>query len=81
MLLIAPTELAGRWSDYEHRDKVRDGVVFHMKYLGSTLVEELQEEGQSYGDNISAKAIKTIVHMVSHTMSPVSVLEYVVHIS
>jgi len=59
-------ELHGRWADYEHRDKVREGVIFHVKYLGSTLVSELEEEGQSYGDSICAQAIKTIVAMVRH---------------
>jgi hypothetical protein len=37
-----------------------------VKYLGSTLVSELEEEGQSYGDSISADAIKNIVAMVKY---------------
>jgi len=56
--------MGDQWGDYKHRDKVRDGVVFHVKYLGSILVSELTEEGQSYGDSIGAEAIKTIVAMV-----------------
>jgi low density lipoprotein receptor adapter protein 1 len=52
-----------RWGDYKYRDKVKDGVVFHVKYLGSMLVSELNEEGQSYGDHISSESIKTIVAM------------------
>lgn len=62
---VCCSELAGQWSDYEHRDKICDGVIFHVKYLGSTLVSELEEEGQSYGDSISAEAVKAIVNMVS----------------
>ena len=58
------TEMGDHWGDYKHRDKVRDGVVFHVKYLGSILVSELTEEGQSYGDGIGAEAVKTIVAMV-----------------
>jgi len=56
--------MGDQWGDYLHRDKVKDGVVFHVKYLGSILVSELTEEGQSYGDGIGAEAIKTIVAMV-----------------
>jgi len=56
--------MGDEWGDYKHRDKVRDGVVFHVKYLGSILVSELTEEGQSYGDGIGSEAIKTIVAMV-----------------
>jgi len=44
---------------------VKDGVTFHLKYLGSTLVEELERDDDSYGDMISAEAIRTIVAMVS----------------
>ena len=56
--------MGDQWGDYKHRDKVKDGVIFHVKYLGSILVSELTEEGQSYGDGIGAEAIKTIVAMV-----------------
>jgi len=58
------TGMGDEWGDYKHQDKVRDGVVFHVKYLGSILVSELTEEGQSYGDGIGSEAIKTIVAMV-----------------
>jgi len=64
MCLCVYAEMGDQWSDYKHRDKVRDGVVFHVKYLGSILVSELTEEGQSYGDGIGAEAVKTIVAMV-----------------
>lgn len=53
-----------KWGDYHHQDKIWDGVTYHVKYLGNTLVAELDEEGQSYGDSISADAVKTIVAMV-----------------
>jgi len=56
--------MGDQWGDYKHRDKVRDGVIFYVKYLGSILVSELTEEGQSYGDGIGAEAVKTIVAMV-----------------
>lgn len=65
-------EMADKWADYEHRDKVCDGVTFHVKYLGSTLVSELEEEGQSYGDSISAEAIRTIVVMVGNSKQDVT---------
>lgn len=52
-----------KWGDYHHQDKIWDGVTYHVKYLGNTLVAELDEEGQSYGDSISADAVKTIVAM------------------
>jgi len=64
MCLCVYAEMGDQWSDYKHRDKVRDGVVFHVKYLGSILVSELTEEGESYGDGIGAEAVKTIVAMV-----------------
>jgi len=60
--------MGDQWGDYKHRDKVRDGVVFHVKYLGSILVSELTEEGQSYGDGIGSEAIKTIIAMVCINM-------------
>lgn len=56
-------KLPDKWGDYQHQDKIWDGVTFHVKYLGNTLVTELDEEGQSYGDSISADAVKTIVAM------------------
>ena len=42
---------------------LHDGAKFFADYLGSTLVEEL-DEGQSYGNKISAKAVKSIHDMV-----------------
>jgi len=64
-------ELADKW-DHEDKDKVNDGVTFLVKYLGSTLVTELDEEGQSYGDQISAEAVHTVVSMVSITRRSLS---------
>ncbi|KAI0218515.1 Low density lipoprotein receptor adapter protein 1-A, partial [Lamellibrachia satsuma] len=54
-------ELAENWGEIEER--VKDGVTFHLKYLGSTLVEELENDDDSYGDSISTEAIRTIVAM------------------
>jgi len=54
-------KLGEHWG--EDNQQVKDGVAFYLKYLGSTLVAELEEEGASYGDNISAEAVKTIVNM------------------
>ena len=59
-------ELPENWGEIEER--VKDGVTFHLKYLGSTLVEELERDDDSYGDTISAEAIRTIVAMVSSTV-------------
>jgi low density lipoprotein receptor adapter protein 1 len=56
-------KLPDKWGDYQHKDKVQDGITFNVKYLGSTLVTELDEEGQSYGDSISAEAVNTVVNM------------------
>ena len=56
-------ELPENWGEIEER--VEDGVTFHLKYLGSILVEELENDDDSYGDNISAEAIRVIVAMVS----------------
>jgi len=67
-------EMDDQWGDYKHRDKVNDGVIFHVKYLGSILVSELTEEGQSYGDGIGAEAIKTIVAMVCNNYDNVAEL-------
>lgn len=70
--------MSDEWGDHKHRDKIQDGVTFSLKYLGSTLVEELEEEGTSYGDKISAVAINTIVIMVSyrHLTLPTELLNY-----
>lgn len=43
---------------------MNDGLTFYLKYLGSTLVEEISE-GDSYGDGISTKAIQRVIAMVS----------------
>ena len=55
------TEIKDR---YNEKGPLREGIKFYVDYLGSTLVDEL-EEGQSYGNKISAKAVKTIHDMVS----------------
>ena len=39
-------------------------MTFYVKYLGSTLVDEL-EDGESYGEGTSSEAVKIIVAMVS----------------
>ncbi|XP_050392159.1 low density lipoprotein receptor adapter protein 1-B [Patella vulgata] len=44
----------------ENKEPVADGVTFYLKYLGSTLVEELPED-ESYGDSVSMKAVQSIV--------------------
>ena len=56
------SELADKWN--ADQSPVKDGVTFTAKYLGSTLVEELEDEAQSYGHTISAEAVKAIVTMV-----------------
>lgn len=45
-----------------NREAVTEGVTFYLKYLGSTLLEELPE-GESYGEGVSAKAVQRIVDM------------------
>lgn len=47
----------------QEKDAVRQGVKFYVDYIGSTLVQEL-DEGLSYGDKISAKAVRAIHDMV-----------------
>lgn len=54
-------KFADKWG--EEKEPVKEGVTFYLKYVGSTLVEELTEEGASYGDNISSAAVQTIVNM------------------
>ncbi|OWF39169.1 low density lipoprotein receptor adapter protein 1-A-like [Mizuhopecten yessoensis] len=46
----------------ENKEAVKDGLTFYMKYLGSTLVEEA-DDGESYGDGASTKAVQSIVTM------------------
>ncbi|XP_069130764.1 low density lipoprotein receptor adapter protein 1-like [Argopecten irradians] len=46
----------------ENKEAVKDGLTFYMKYLGSTLVEEA-DDGESYGDGASTKAVQNIVTM------------------
>lgn len=41
---------------------MKDGITFHMKYLGSTLVEE-EEDSQSYGDGVITKALQSVIAM------------------
>ncbi|ESO87935.1 hypothetical protein LOTGIDRAFT_145948, partial [Lottia gigantea] len=52
-------ELPEGWG--ENKEPVADGVTFYLKYLGSTLVEEIPED-ESYGDTISLKAVQRIVN-------------------
>lgn len=58
------TELPEGWGENKQPVAGDDGVVFYLKYLGSTLVEEIEDD-ESYGDGISAKAVQRIVAMVS----------------
>ena len=58
-------EFSDHWG--EEKEPVKEGVTFYLKYIGSTLVEELTEEGASYGDKISSRAVATIVSMVGYT--------------
>ncbi|CAI9727036.1 density lipoprotein receptor adapter 1-like [Octopus vulgaris] len=53
-------KLHDKWG--ENLDTVNDGLTFYLKYLGSTLVEEISE-GESYGDGISTKAIQRVIAM------------------
>ncbi|XP_022293600.1 low density lipoprotein receptor adapter protein 1-A-like [Crassostrea virginica] len=46
----------------ENKEAVKDGITFHMKYLGSTLVEE-EEDSQSYGDGVITKSLQSIIAM------------------
>lgn len=45
-----------------NREAVTEGVTFYLKYLGSTLLDELPT-GQSYGEGQSSKAVQRIVDM------------------
>ncbi|KAL5010206.1 hypothetical protein ScPMuIL_012511 [Solemya velum] len=46
----------------ENKEAVQGGMTFYLKYLGSTLVEEIPD-GESYGDGSSSKCVQTIVTM------------------
>ncbi|XP_073413876.1 numb-related protein 1-like isoform X2 [Dendrobates tinctorius] len=58
----ALSELADTWPD--SRDALLDGVVFHLKYLGMTLVEEPK------GEDMAAAAIRRIVTMARASAKP-----------
>ncbi|WAR07734.1 ARH-like protein [Mya arenaria] len=53
-------ELGEGWE--ENREAVTDGVGFYLKYLGSTLLDELPL-GESYGEGVSTRAVQRIVDM------------------
>ena len=55
-------ELGEGWE--KNREAITEGVTFYLKYLGSTLLDELPT-GQSYGEGQSSKAVQRIVDMVS----------------
>lgn len=55
-------ELGEGWE--EHRDPYKQGVQFLLKYLGSSLVEEIKT-GETYADGRSTEAIRTIIQLVS----------------
>ncbi|XP_035825352.1 low density lipoprotein receptor adapter protein 1-A isoform X3 [Aplysia californica] len=44
----------------ENKEPVEDGVTFYLKYIGSTLVEEIESD-ETYGDGISAKAVHNVI--------------------
>ncbi|GFO15201.1 low density lipoprotein receptor adapter protein 1-like [Plakobranchus ocellatus] len=46
----------------ENKEPVNEGITFYLKYIGSTLVEELEDD-QTYGDGISSKAVHNIILM------------------
>ena len=50
----------------ENKEPVAEGITFYLKYIGSTLVEELDDD-QTYGDGISSKAVHNIILMVVKT--------------
>ncbi|KAL3882665.1 hypothetical protein ACJMK2_028983 [Sinanodonta woodiana] len=54
------SKLGEDWS--ENKEAVTEGVVFYLKYLGSTLLDELPL-GESYGEGISTRAVQRIVEM------------------
>lgn len=55
-LPLSPTELPENWTDT--RETLLEGMVFQLKYLGVTLVE------QPKGEELSAAAVKRIVATV-----------------
>jgi hypothetical protein len=62
LLLFVISELGEGWG--ENKEPIKEGVTFYLKYLGSTLVEELTKEGDSYGEGASSGAVKRVVAMV-----------------
>lgn len=54
------SKLGEGWS--ENREAVTEGVTFYLKYLGSTLLDELPL-GESYGEGVSSRAVQRIVDM------------------
>ena len=57
-------ELDEGWAENKQPVAGDDGVVFYLKYLGFTLVDEVDDD-ESYGDGASTKAVQRIVAMVS----------------
>ncbi|XP_013400420.1 low density lipoprotein receptor adapter protein 1 [Lingula anatina] len=55
------SKLGDQWG--ENKDSLTDGVHFYLKYIGNVLVEEIEEEGRSYGEGQSTVAVKNIVSM------------------
>ena len=58
---MSVSELPENWGN--NAKATTEGATFLMNYLGSTLLDEL-EEGKSYGNSMSAEAVKIIVTMV-----------------
>ena len=53
---------------HENKEAVSDGLTFHLKFIGSTLIEEA-EDGGSYRDGQSEKAVNNIAAMAKATKS------------
>ena len=73
-LVLFDSELGEGWAENKQPVAGDDGVVFYLKYLGFTLVDEVDDD-ESYGDGASTKAVQRIVAMVSvHIITVLSVL-------
>ena len=73
-LVLFDPELGEGWAENKQPVAGDDGVVFYLKYLGFTLVDEVDDD-ESYGDGASTKAVQRIVAMVSvHIITVLSVL-------
>lgn len=55
-------KLGEGWAENKQPVAEDEGVVFYLKYLGFTLVDEVDDD-ESYGDGASTKAVQRIVAM------------------